>query len=120
MNSSINQFYAATCEDPRFISKVFTTGFSLPGSGTLRASLNCVLRSFKSKTKSSSKILKPNTLIEKSVVSLRFLIVGTFTIIQSVLSWVVKENFNSSKLSSGCSNFILSNLTSAPTKSDRV
>jgi len=82
----MNQFSATISEDPKFISKVFTIGFSLPGSGTLKANLNYVLRSFRSKEKLSSKITKPNKWIVKSVVNFKFLIVGTFTRIQSVFS----------------------------------
>ena len=82
----MNQFSATISEDPKFMSKEFTIGFSLPGSGTLKASLNYVLRSFKSREKLSSKITKPNKWIEKSVVSFKFFIVGTFTIMQSVFS----------------------------------
>jgi len=82
----MNQFSDLMSEDPKFISKEFTIGFSLPGSGTLKASLNYVLRSFKSKEKLSSKITKPKMWIEKSVVSFKFFIVGTFTRMQSVFS----------------------------------
>jgi hypothetical protein len=82
----MNQFSAVTSDYPKFISKVFTIGFSLPGSGTLKASLNYVLRSFKSNEKLSSKITKPNIWIEKSEVSFKFFIVGTFTRMQSVFS----------------------------------
>ena len=79
--------------------------------------MNYVLRSFKSKEKLSSKITKPKMWIEKSVVSFKFFIVGIFTRMQSVFSWVVKEKFNSSRLSSGWTKLILSNLNSACIKS---
>jgi hypothetical protein len=82
----MNQFSDVISDDPKFISKVFTIGFSLPGSGTLKASLNYVLRSLKSKEKLSSKITKPNMWIEKSVVSFKFFIVGILTRMQSVFS----------------------------------